>query len=122
MVCAGLPGPPALPFRPRMSRWPSLAARRPRVAVAIRRANPRPISVVQSVRPAFARGAAVPFFLEVSMMRFTRCQLGLAVALSALTLSVQAQQPANAAPSGTSAQGSNAQAAHADNAHATRKH
>jgi len=62
------------------------------------------------------------FSLEVSMMRFTRCQLGLAVALSALTLSVQAQQPANAAPSGTSAQGSNAQAAHADNAHATRKH
>lgn len=58
------------------------------------------------------------------MKRFTHCQLGLAVALSALTLAAHAQQPANTAPSGTSATApsENAQPGHADNAHATAKH
>ena len=35
------------------------------------------------------------------MMRFTLCQLGVAVALAALSLGVQAQQPAGTAPAST---------------------
>ena len=54
------------------------------------------------------------------MMRITRCQLGLAVALSALALGVQAQQPAGTAPSAAAPAAHSAKAppAHAKKPHA----
>ena len=51
------------------------------------------------------------------MMRFTRCQLGLAAGLYALTLAAHGQQPANTTSSGTSAN-SGTQSAHAKTKHA----
>jgi len=59
------------------------------------------------------------------MIRSTRCQLGLAVALSALSLAAYAQQPANTTSSKTSANAPNANAqaaARPHKAHATGKH
>ena len=57
-------------------------------------------------------------------MRITRCQLGLAAALSALAIGVHAQQPAGTAapPSTTTASPAHARAQHATKKHATAHH